>query len=73
MVWDWFCGLLVVGWLDGLMVGLGWVRRGKGESGKGKRRGRERVNDLMSKNCIRIFEFKPFHSKEREKFLFSFM
>ncbi len=48
------------------MVGLGWV----GLGGKGKRRGRG-VNDLMSKNCIRNFEFKPFHSKGREKFLFS--
>ncbi len=42
------------------MIGwLGWVGRGRG------------VNGLMSKNCIRIFEFKPFHSKEREKCLFS--
>lgn len=34
MVWDWFCGLLVVGWLDGLMVGLGGGK-GKAERGKG--------------------------------------
>jgi len=61
----------LVGWFDDWMVleGGKW----KAESEKGKRRRRKRVNDLMLKNCIRNFEFKPFHSKEREKFLFSFI